>query len=64
MKTCSVATSLSLVMIMTVALVPTSSAKRRPANLPINLSTSLKAKTGLSTTIQMGLDGVSAEKNI
>jgi hypothetical protein len=48
---------------MLVSLAPTSSAKRRPANPPINLSTNCKAKIGTSIILYgMAMDGALAQK--
>ena len=59
MRICSVASSLSLVIIGLVSLAPTSSVKRRPAKAKIHLSTNCKAKTDTFTTVQVkGQDGV------
>ena len=50
-------------MIGKVSLAPTSSAMKRPANPQTNLSTSWKAKTGLSIILYvMGMDGVLEQK--
>ena len=60
-----VAISLSLVMIGIVSLAPTSSVKRRSANLLIHLSISWKVKTHTSTTVhQMAVVGALDKKRI
>ena len=51
-------------MIGVVSLAPTSSAMKRPANPQTNLSTSWKAKTGLSIILYgVGMDGALEQKS-